>query len=152
MGVNEFPNMNTPPTSHSYHLSGSSPCTSPKHPVSCNEHRLAIRFLHDSIHGSVPWLMYWTHISCISYIGRRILYHPSYQGSPLPIQSLHYGYPGLFHISQKTNLTFASQLFLLQLPLPAMFSPWPAHSPCSGLTLKSISTERATLFYLNISI
>ena len=42
-----------PPTS--YHLSGSSPCTSPKHPVSCIEHRLAIRFLHDSIHVSVPF-------------------------------------------------------------------------------------------------
>ena len=36
-----------PPTP--YHLSGSSPCTSPKRPVSCIEHRLAIRFLHDSI-------------------------------------------------------------------------------------------------------
>ena len=30
-----------------YHLSGSSPCTSPKHPVSCIKHRLAIHFLHD---------------------------------------------------------------------------------------------------------
>ena len=35
-----------PPTP--YHLSGSSPCTSPKHPVSCIKHRLALRFLHDS--------------------------------------------------------------------------------------------------------
>ena len=34
-----------PPTT--YHLSRSSPCTSPKHPVSCIEHRLAIRFSHD---------------------------------------------------------------------------------------------------------
>ena len=42
-----------PPTP--YHLSGSSPCTSPKHPVSCIEHRLAIRFLHDSIHVSMPF-------------------------------------------------------------------------------------------------
>ena len=40
-----------PPTP--YHLSGSSPCTSPKHPVSCIKHRLAIRFLHDSIHVSM---------------------------------------------------------------------------------------------------
>ena len=32
-----------------YHLSASSPCTSPKHPVSCIEHRLAIRFLHVSM-------------------------------------------------------------------------------------------------------
>ena len=42
-----------PPTT--YHLSGSSPCTSPKHPVSCIEHRLAIRFSHDSIHVSMPF-------------------------------------------------------------------------------------------------
>ena len=38
-----------------YHLSGSSPCTSPKHPVSCIELRLAIHFLHDSIHVSMPF-------------------------------------------------------------------------------------------------
>ena len=42
-----------PPTL--YHLSGSSPCTSPKHLVSYIEHRLAIRFLRDSIHVSVPF-------------------------------------------------------------------------------------------------
>ena len=42
-----------PPTP--YHLSGSSLCTSPKHPVSCIEHRLAIHFLHDSIHVSMPF-------------------------------------------------------------------------------------------------
>ena len=38
-----------------YHLSGSSPCTSPKHPASCIEHRLTIHFLHDSIHVSMPF-------------------------------------------------------------------------------------------------
>ena len=42
-----------PPTS--YHLSGASPCTSPQHPVSCIKHRLAIRFLPDSIHVSMPF-------------------------------------------------------------------------------------------------
>ena len=42
-----------PPTPH--HPSGSSPCTSPKHPVSCIKHRLAIRFLHDSKHVSMPF-------------------------------------------------------------------------------------------------
>ena len=42
-----------PPTP--YHLSGSSPCTSPKHPVSCIEHRLALLFLHDSINVSLPF-------------------------------------------------------------------------------------------------
>ena len=38
-----------------YHLSGSSQCTSPKHPVSCIEPRLAIHFLQDSIHVSIPF-------------------------------------------------------------------------------------------------
>ena len=33
-----------------YHLSGSSQCTSPKHPVSCIKPRLAIPFLYDIIH------------------------------------------------------------------------------------------------------
>ena len=37
-----------------YLLSGSSQCTSPKHPVSFIEHRLAIRFLYD-IHISMPF-------------------------------------------------------------------------------------------------
>ena len=41
------------PPSTPYHLSGSSPCTSPKHPVSCIKHRLAIRILPDSIHVSM---------------------------------------------------------------------------------------------------
>ena len=49
---------NPEPLSHPpipYHLSGSSPCTSPKHPISCIEHRLAIRLLHDSIHVLMPF-------------------------------------------------------------------------------------------------
>ena len=33
-----------------YHPSGSSQCTSPKHPVSCIEPGLATRFLHDLLH------------------------------------------------------------------------------------------------------
>ena len=37
------------------HPSGSSPCTSPKHAVSFIRHRLVIRFLHDSIHVSMPF-------------------------------------------------------------------------------------------------
>ena len=43
------------PPPNPYHLSGSSPCTSPKHAVSCIGHRLAIRFLHDSIHVSMSF-------------------------------------------------------------------------------------------------
>ena len=38
-----------------YHPSGSSQCTSPKHPVSCIELGLVIHFLYDIIHVSVPF-------------------------------------------------------------------------------------------------
>ena len=38
-----------------YHLSGSSQCTSPKHPASCIKPRLAIHFLYDIIHVSMPF-------------------------------------------------------------------------------------------------
>ena len=55
-------NMNLPrvytcphPEPPSYHPSGSSQCTSPKHPVSCIEPRLAIHFLCNIIHVSMPF-------------------------------------------------------------------------------------------------
>ena len=38
-----------------YHPSGSSQCTSPKHPVSCIEPGLAVHFLYDIIHVSMPF-------------------------------------------------------------------------------------------------
>ena len=38
-----------------YHPSGPSQCTSPKHPVSCIEPGLAIRFICDIIHVSMPF-------------------------------------------------------------------------------------------------
>ena len=38
-----------------YHPSGLSQCTSPKHPVSCIEPKLAIHFLYDIIHVSMPF-------------------------------------------------------------------------------------------------
>ena len=38
-----------------YHPSGSSQCTSPKHPVSCIESGLVIRFIYDIIHVSMPF-------------------------------------------------------------------------------------------------
>ena len=43
-----------PPPS-SYHPSGSSQCTSLKHPVSCIKPELVIRFLYDIIHVSMPF-------------------------------------------------------------------------------------------------
>jgi len=48
-----FPILNPPPSP--YHPSGSSQCTSPKHPVSCIEPGLATHFIYDSIHVSMPF-------------------------------------------------------------------------------------------------
>ena len=42
-----------PPCQH--HPSGSSQCTSPKHPISCIEPRLVIHFLYDIINVSMPF-------------------------------------------------------------------------------------------------
>ena len=41
------------PSPSPYHPSGSSQCTSPKHPVSCIEPGLASRFIHDIFHVSM---------------------------------------------------------------------------------------------------
>ena len=38
-----------------YHPSGSSQCTSPKHPVSCIKTGLAILFIYDIVHVSMPF-------------------------------------------------------------------------------------------------
>ena len=43
------------PPSYPYHPSGSSQCTSPKHPVSCIESGLAIHFIYDIIHVSMTF-------------------------------------------------------------------------------------------------
>ena len=53
-GIHVFPILNRPPPSP-YHPSGSSQCTSPKHPVSCIEPGLMIHFMHDIIHVSMPF-------------------------------------------------------------------------------------------------
>ena len=52
-GIQVFPILNPLPSP--YHPSGSSQCTSPKHPVSCIEPGLATRFIYDIIHVSVPF-------------------------------------------------------------------------------------------------
>ena len=52
MGVHVFPILNPSPT---FHPSGSSQCTCPKHPVSCIEPGLAICFSYDIIHVSMSF-------------------------------------------------------------------------------------------------
>ena len=55
MGVHVFPILNPLPPPSTYHPSGSSQCTSPEHPVSCIKPGLAIHFLYDIIHVSMPF-------------------------------------------------------------------------------------------------
>ena len=58
------------------HPSGSSPCTSPKHAVSCIGHRLVIQFLHDSIHVSMPLIFcFFMAILSTYFLGHSILLH-----------------------------------------------------------------------------
>ena len=52
-GIHVFLILNPPPSS--YHPSGSSQFTSPKHPVLCIELGLATRFIYDIIHVSMPF-------------------------------------------------------------------------------------------------
>ena len=48
------PSRNPLPPPSPFHPSGSSQCTSPKHPVSCIEPGLATCFIHDILHVSMP--------------------------------------------------------------------------------------------------
>ena len=52
-GIQVFPILNPPPSP--FHPSGSSQCTSPKHPVSCIEPGLATRFIYDITHVSMSF-------------------------------------------------------------------------------------------------
>ena len=49
------PSQTSLPPPSPYHPSGSSQCTSPKYPVSCTELGLAICFIYDIIHVSMPF-------------------------------------------------------------------------------------------------
>ena len=53
--VHVFPILNPLQSPSPCHPSGSSQCTSPKHPVSCIEPGLTISFLYDIIHVSMPF-------------------------------------------------------------------------------------------------
>ena len=53
IGIYVLPILNPPPSP--YYPSGSSQCTSSKHPVSCIEPGLVTRFIYDIIHVSMPF-------------------------------------------------------------------------------------------------
>ena len=74
-----------------YHPSGSSQCTSPKHPVSCIKPGLAVHFLYDIIHVSMPFSqiilpspspteskrLFYTSVSLLLSRTQCYCYHPS---------------------------------------------------------------------------
>ena len=55
MGVHVFPSWIPLPPPFPSHPSGSSQCSSPEHPVSCIEPGLAVCFIYDNIHVSMPF-------------------------------------------------------------------------------------------------
>ena len=79
------------PPSSPYHCSGSSQCTSPKHPVSCIEPGLATHFIYDIIHVSMPFSriippspspteskrLFYTSVSLLLSRIQGYCYHPS---------------------------------------------------------------------------
>ena len=67
-----------------YHPSGSSQCTSPKHPVSCIEPGLASHFIHDILHVSMPF----SHI---------------FPPSPSPTESIRLFYTSVFLLLSRTQ-------------------------------------------------
>ena len=54
IGIHIFPILNPFPPPSPYHTSGSSQCTSPKHPVSCIEPGKVTLFIYD-IHVTMPF-------------------------------------------------------------------------------------------------
>ena len=66
-GIHVFPILKPPP--FPYHPSGSSQCTSPKHPVSCIKPGLATRFINDVIHVIIH--VAWSGECHLKYFGPR---------------------------------------------------------------------------------
>src|SRR5574340_638333 len=85
------PSLTLPPPPSPYHPSGSSRCTSPKHPASCIEPGLASRFINDISHVSMPFLqifppsssptesisLFYTSVSLLLYRIQGYRYHLS---------------------------------------------------------------------------
>ena len=106
-----------------YHPSGSSQCTSPKHPVSCIEPGLATHFIYDIIHVSMPFsqiippspsptergLFYTTVSLRMDWLDLRAV-QGTLKGKSRDSQ----------HHSSKTSILLCSAFFIVQLSHPYM--------------------------------
>ena len=110
-----------------YHPSGSSQCTSPKHPVSCIKTGLAILFIYDIVHVSMP-------ISQIT--------------PPSPTESL------LFNVLSRVVITILPQS---KLPLISWLHSPPAEvlepRKINSATVSTVATSTShDLCFLNVEV
>ena len=93
-----FPSWTLLPPPSPFHPSGSSQCTSPKHPVSCIEPRLATHFIHDILHVSMP-------------------FSPIFPPSPSPTESIRLFYTSVsLLLSRACTLCVLSRVWLFVTP------------------------------------
>ena len=110
-GIHVFPILNPSPSP--YHPSGSSQCTSPKHPVSCIEPGLVIHFIYDIIHVSMPFSQIIP--PSPSPTESKRLFHTSVSFLLSHIQGYHY-HLSKFHIYVFSSVQLLSHVRLFATP------------------------------------
>ena len=126
--IHMFPIVNSLPPPSPSHPSGSSQCTSPKHPVSCIKPRMVIRILHDSIHASMPFsqiippfpspteskILFYTSVSLLLSCIQGYHYHLSKFHIYVLVYCIGVFLSGLFHSVQSAPVSSTS-LELIQM-------------------------------------
>ena len=145
MGVHMFPILNPLLPPSPYHLSGSSQCTSLKHPISCIEPRLIILFLYDNTHVSMPFSQIIP--PSPSPTESKRLFYTSVSLLLSRIQGYHY-HLSKFHIYA---LLYCIGVFLCHALLIIVFS-FHFYSTLEMITLFYCSILFSTLVYSAMSI
>ena len=104
-----------------FHPSGSSQCTSPKHPVSCIKPGLATRFIHDILHVSM-------------------LYSQIFPPSPSPTESIRLFYTSVSLLLSRTQ-GYCYHLWIKHLQFESSVRPWTRIFICLGRTSEDKVTD-----------